>query len=94
MKSYWLAGKKGKRGEIYNIGGSNFISIKEFLNTLISKSHKNIKLQQNKNLLRPTDINIQIPSSKKFISKTKWSQKYNLNKTIDYLLKESRKLYS
>ncbi len=94
MKSYWLAGEKGKKGEIYNIGGSNFISIKEFLKKLVKKSNRRVKLFKDKNLVRPADISIQIPSSIKFIKRTKWSQKYNIDQTIDYLINEARNIYS
>ena len=31
MEAYWLAAKKGKIGEVYNIGGNKTISVKQFL---------------------------------------------------------------
>ena len=51
MNAYWLAAKKGKVGEIYNIGGNKIISVGEFLNELISLSSVKIKLKLIKNYL-------------------------------------------
>ena len=52
MNAYWLAAKKGKVGEIYNIGGNKIISVGEFLNELISLSSVKIKTKIDKKLLR------------------------------------------
>ena len=46
MEAYWLAAKKGKIGEIYNICGSHKISVNHFLKKLISFSNKNIKCRR------------------------------------------------
>ena len=32
MEAYWLTAKRGKIGEIYNIGGNKSISVKEAWN--------------------------------------------------------------
>ena len=64
MEAYWLCAVKGKIGEIYNISGSKTISVKNFLKNLIKKSNLKVRTIKKKNLVRPTDINIQIPSIK------------------------------
>ena len=66
MEAYWLAAKNGKIGEIYNICGSQKISVNRFLKKLISFSNKNIKCRLDKNLVRPNDIDLQISDFKKF----------------------------
>ena len=65
-EAYWLAATKGKIGQIYNIGGNKSIKLK-FLKLLTQYSTSKIKTKIDKNLLRKSDITLQIPSSKNFL---------------------------
>ncbi|MDB3995870.1 GDP-mannose 4,6-dehydratase [Candidatus Pelagibacter sp.] len=91
MEAYWLAAKKGKIGEIYNICGKQKISIQKFLEKLVSFSDKKIICKLDPNLVRPKDIDLQISNFKKFQNDTGWIPKTNLNKSILNLLNECRK---
>ena len=73
-------------GEVYNIGGSYTISVGEFLDLLISQARVKIKSKADKNLLRPSDVTLQIPDSSKFIRKLKWKQMYSVDESIKFLL--------
>ena len=46
-----------------------------------------------KKLLRPKDIKFQVPDSSKFIKQTNWKQKYKVDESLDYLLKECRERF-
>lgn len=92
MEAYWLVAKNGKSGSIYNISGKNSITVENFLKKLISKSKIKIKTKINKDLIRPTDIDLQISDSKLFKKDTGWKEKFNLNESIDYLLEETRNI--
>ena len=52
MNAYWLVAKKGKIGEIYNIGGTKKYSVGEILDKLISISGIKVKKKIDKKLLR------------------------------------------
>jgi GDP-4-dehydro-6-deoxy-D-mannose reductase len=91
MEAYWLAAKKGKVGEVYNICGNHKISINNFLKKLISFSNKKITCKLDKNLVRPQDIDLQISDFKKFQKDTGWKPQTNLNIAILNLLNECRK---
>ncbi len=65
-EAYWLLVRKGKPGEVYNIGGSTTKTIGEMLNYMISLSTKKIKLEQDPKLMRPYDVTRQIPDISKF----------------------------
>lgn len=93
MNAYYLAATKGKSGEIYNMGGKTKIKVGDVLARLIKLSKVQIKTSEDKNLIRPKDINFQIPDSKKFIKHTNWKQKYNFSESLDYLLAEVREKY-
>ncbi len=92
MRAYFLAAKHCKIGEIYNIGSNYKINLKEFLKKLKKISKINFKTKIDKNLMRKSDINYQIPNSKKFIHTTGWYPIININDSIKYLLSETRKL--
>ncbi len=86
MRAYWLAITRCKYGEVYNIGGSNVLSVGNFLKKLIKKSKVKINTELNVNLLRPNDVTLQIPDSSKFIKQSKWGELYSIDDSIDLLL--------
>jgi len=94
MESYWLAAKKGKIGEIYNIGGNKIISVKQFLKELIKLAKCKIKHSIDKKLLRPQDVTLQIPNVKKFNKDTGWKPKITFQDSVKKLLDECRKKYN
>ena len=93
MEAYWLTAKRGKIGEIYNIGGNKSISVKNALDHLIKFSKKNIYTQELKKLIRIKDISIQIPSSQKFRKHTLWSPKVSIKNSLFKLLENERKKF-
>ena len=90
MSAYWLAAKKGKIGEIYNIGGNDTASVELVLKKLISLSKKKIILKKDKKLFRPVDVDKQLLNSKKFRRDTKWKPKVNLTRSLESLLNDIR----
>ena len=90
MEAYWLTAKKGKIGEIYNMGGNKIISVGQFLNELKKISNTSIRSKINPKLLRPIDVTLQIPNDKKFRKHTGWSPKISFKKSINKLLQECR----
>ena len=90
MRAYWLAAKKGKIGEIYNIGGNKIISVGEFLNQLISLSKEKIHTKVDQKLLRPQDVTLQIPKTSKFKYHTGWKPKVSFKDSVKKLLNECR----
>ncbi len=74
-------------GEVYNIGGEYTCKIKDILNTLIGLSDvKNIKIEVEKNRLRPIDADLQIPDTSKFKKHTGWLPEIPYEKTMLDLL--------
>jgi GDP-mannose 4,6-dehydratase len=94
MEAYWLAAKKGKIGEIYNIGGNKIISVKQFLKELIKLAKCKIKHSIDKKLLRPQDVTLQIPNVRKFNKDTGWKPKTTFQDSVKKLLNECRKKYN
>ncbi len=92
LNAYWLAAKKCKIGEVYNIGGGKNIKLRDFLKILKSLSKVNIVSKIDKKLLRKTDIKTQIPSSLKFSKRTGWKPKMSLKKSLQVFLNEIREM--
>ncbi len=88
-RAYWLLAQNLIPGEVYNIGGDNTVSIRQMLDTLLELStKKDIKVKLDPARLRPSDVTLQIPSSKKFKDLTGWEPKISfkqmLNDTLEY----------
>lgn len=94
MEAYWVAAKKGKIGEIYNMGGITTVNIGEFLKILKREAKCYIKTKLDPQLLRPTDVTLQIPCTKKFYKDTGWKPKIQFNTSVKNLLNEFRKKIS
>lgn len=91
METYWIACEKCVEGESYNIGGKDVISVGEFLNILTTKSKVSIATYQHERLMRPVDVTRQVPDVSKFEKATGWKPKYNIEKSIEFLMEEVRK---
>jgi GDP-4-dehydro-6-deoxy-D-mannose reductase len=86
MNSYWQAALYCEPGEAYNIGGPKVITVGEFLNILKKMANKEIPTRINPDLLRPSDVTLQIPDISKFVDATNWEAKYTFEESISHLL--------
>jgi GDP-mannose 4,6-dehydratase len=94
MEAYWLAFLKGRPGEAYNVGGTQSVKVGDVLSYLIAQSTADINTELDPALIRPSDVTLQIPDCTKFMSETGWSPKYDVNSSLDFLLRETRENYN
>jgi nucleoside-diphosphate-sugar epimerase len=87
MEAYWVASQKCEWGEEYNIGGTNTLTVGEFLKELIKHANISIETEVDPKLLRPVDVTMQIPDTTKFTRSTGWTPKRNLSDSIQFLLR-------
>ena len=75
-------------GEYYNIGGTHSCTIEKLLNDLIDLStiKENLRIEIDKERLRPIDADLQVPNTTKFRTHTGWEPKISYEKTIRDLL--------
>jgi GDP-4-dehydro-6-deoxy-D-mannose reductase len=91
-RAYYSVSTIGRTGEIYNIGSTSPISVKEFLDELLRISGStNISLFEDPTLLRPVDVTLQIPNVSKFERHTEFKSEFSLEQSIEWLLEECRK---
>ncbi len=82
VKAYWILINKCRPGEVYNIGGNRTMKIKDMLNMLLDMTDKKIEVKVDKNLLRPSDVTLQIPCVDKFVNETGWKPEIPFEKTL------------
>ena len=90
MRAYWEAIAYCEPGEIYNIGGETSMTVGDVLESLVSLSDSKIPTQQDLSLLRPVDVTLQIPDTKKFRERTGWSPQYSFDQSLRYLMEHWR----
>jgi GDPmannose 4,6-dehydratase/GDP-4-dehydro-6-deoxy-D-mannose reductase len=91
MRAYWDALMYCEPGEAYNIGGTTTISVGDFLETLVSLAKKPIPTRTDPELLRPSDVTLQIPDISKFRATTGWEPEYTFKESMTHLLDHWRK---
>ena len=92
VNAYWMLTENGEYGESYNIGGMETWSVKDVLDKLISMSvERNISVEIQENLLRPKDVNMQVPDCTKFKKLCNWNPTYKVEDTLRDVLSFWRK---
>ncbi len=84
VRAYWLLVQHCPPGEVYNIGGSTTMTIREMLDMLLGMTTYNgkIEVKVDPALLRPADVTLQIPSFDKFHEATGWEPHIPYNQTL------------
>lgn len=91
MRAYWLALLAGEAGEVYNIGGTTTITVKDVLTRLIAMAARPIPTRVGEHLLRPADVTLQIPSVEKFVRATGWKPEFSAEESLRDLLDHCRR---
>lgn len=85
VKAYWLV-KDCPAGEVYNIGGKESCTVEVALQKIIAKSqHPKVKIVQDPQLMRPTDVTLQLCNWSKFQQQTGWTPQLGLDDIIQDL---------
>jgi GDP-mannose 4,6-dehydratase len=86
VRAYWKLVNECTPGEVYNIGGNKTLEVGEALDMLLGFSKTECKVEVDKELLRPSDVTLQIPSTEKFRNETGWEPEIPLEKTLEDIL--------
>lgn len=91
VKAYGLLVQKGQKGETYNVGRGNAISIRELLDKILALSTKSIEVKVDTEKLRPVDVPIIEPDVTKINEATGWMPEISLDTTLKETLEYWRK---
>lgn len=86
VEGYRLLLEKGEAGEIYNIGFGKSCTIKFILDTLLSFSKKEIKVEIDPSLIRPVDVPELLCDNSKIKKTTGWEPKIPIEQTLKEIL--------
>ena len=92
VRAYLLALEKGQIGEVYNIGSGKPVQIADILGELISLSRVGIKIQPDKKLFRPAEIEKIYCDFSKFKKQTNWEPQIPIAKTLSDTIEYERGL--
>ena len=92
VRAYILALEKGKPGEVYNIGSGKPVRIADILEKLISLSNVRIKIQQDRELFRPVEIQKIYCDFSKFNKQTGWKPQIPISKTLSDTIEYERNI--
>ena len=91
VRAYWLLLDHCTPGEVYNIGGSETMTIGELLEILKSLAKCPIDHAVDPARLRPSDVTLQIPDISKFKEATGWASRISARQTLQDLLDYHRR---
>ncbi len=86
VRGYWLATLKCNSGEPYNICSGVAISINDLLLRLAEKTSVKLKVKQDVDRMRPSDVPMLVGDCSKFKKVTGWYAKYSFDDTLTDLL--------
>ncbi|CCQ73092.1 putative GDP-mannose 4,6-dehydratase [Magnetospira sp. QH-2] len=92
VRAYWLLLERCPPGEVYNIGGSQTMTIGAMLELQKSLATCPIDHRIDPSLLRPSDVTLQIPDVSKFKAATGWEAAISVEQTMRDLLDYHRGL--
>jgi GDP-4-dehydro-6-deoxy-D-mannose reductase len=81
-RAYHLAVTKGEPGEVYNLASGQAQPIQGLLETLLSYSQTEIKVERDPDRDRPVDVPVVYGSAERFRRKTGWEPKIPLKQTL------------
>jgi GDP-4-dehydro-6-deoxy-D-mannose reductase len=86
VRAYYFAVQRCVPGEVYNISTGNSWKIGDVLHLLLSFSKVKIKVEEDKDRMRPSDVEVLVGDSSKFRKQTGWKPNIPFEKTMEDLL--------
>lgn len=82
VKAYKLLAENGISGQTYNVGSGTAVTIQSILDIALSHSTADIKVVQDPNRMRPSDVPIIVADTSKIFKDTGWKPDISLDATI------------
>jgi GDP-4-dehydro-6-deoxy-D-mannose reductase len=82
VRAYYLAATQGEAGEVYNLASGVARSIRWILETLLSFTDAEVRIEVDPALYRPADVPIIYGSAEKFRRRTGWEPRIPFEETL------------
>ncbi len=86
VRAYRLLMEKGTIGEVYHIASGRAVLIQDVLNKLLHLAKIDIRVEQDQQRLRPSDISIAIGNAAKLSRLTAWQPRITLDESLRDIL--------
>jgi len=86
VRAYWLVANRGRAGEVYNVCSGKAFAIEEILDILLSLTKVVIKVEQDPQKTRRSDIPILLGDNTKIFQATGWKPEIPFEKTLEDVL--------
>jgi GDP-4-dehydro-6-deoxy-D-mannose reductase len=86
VRAYILLVQKGRKGEVYNVCRGRGVALREVLETLLSSTLRNVRVEQDPEKLRKVDIPYLVGDNRKIKAETRWEPQVPLETTLAELL--------
>lgn len=86
VRAYYLALTKGKAGEVYNLGSSRALAIREILDELLRMSDVSVRVERDAQRMRPADIPVLVCDCGRFKADTNWEPEYDISRSLHDVL--------
>ena len=82
VRAYWLAVTKAKPGEVYNVATGSGITIQDLLDRLLALSGAKVRVEEDPDRMRPSDVLRLIGDASKFRGDTGWAPEVPFDQTL------------
>ena len=82
VRAYHLAITRGDAGEVYNLASGQPQSVQALLETLLSYSEVEIRIERDPERYRPVDVPVAYGSAEKFFQRTGWKPQIPFEQTL------------
>lgn len=86
VRAYYLAAVHGEAGEVYNLASGMARSVRWILETLLSFTDADVRVETDPTLYRPADVPVIYGSAEKFRRRTGWEPQIPLEQTLREVL--------
>jgi GDP-4-dehydro-6-deoxy-D-mannose reductase len=86
VRAYWLAIERGEPGEVYNVASGKAWRISEVLDLLLANSSVDIRVEEDPDRLRPSDVPLLLGDSSRLREATGWQPEIPFEQTTKDLL--------
>jgi len=90
VRAYYLVVTKGQPGEVYNIGSGQPRTVQSLLETMLSLSAAQIRIEFDPERMRPSDTPVVYCDAKKLRDATGWSPSISFEQTLRDVLDDWR----
>jgi len=86
VRAYSVLVEKGETGEVYNVASGVGHSLRDLLDMMVSQSTREIRVEEDPSLFRPSDIPVLIGDATRFRELTDWKPTISMPETLRRLL--------